>query len=145
MMFPGSFRMKIFLCICAEFATLQRRQLQQKYWHLRERGPCRKSVQFPFKLTFVLHAPVLFYSVSNVLGIWKELARALPSFRRRKPDSSLTLLASLALGWGTWEVDMFATWSDYKLPCFLARILLQGGINWFPMAQSLLLVVLGFF
>lgn len=40
---------------------------------------------------------------------------------------------------------MFATWSDYKLRSFLARILLWGGINGFPMAQSLLLVVLGFF
>lgn len=40
---------------------------------------------------------------------------------------------------------MFATWSDYKSPSFLARVLLQGGINWFPMAQSLFLVVLGFF
>lgn len=40
---------------------------------------------------------------------------------------------------------MFARWTDYKLLSFLARTLLQGGINRFPMAQSLILVVLGFF
>lgn len=39
---------------------------------------------------------------------------------------------------------MFATWSNYKLPMFLARILLWGGINRFPMAEGLL-VFLGFF
>lgn len=40
---------------------------------------------------------------------------------------------------------MFARWTDYKLLSFLARTLLQGGINRFPMAQSLIPVVLGFF
>lgn len=39
---------------------------------------------------------------------------------------------------------MFVRWSDYKLASFLARTLLQGEINRFPIAQSLLLV-LGFF
>lgn len=110
----------------------------------RERGPCRKSVLFPIKLTSVVFFSNFFSLLSYVLGIWMELAWALPSFRRPKADSSFTPLASLSLGWGTWGVDVFARWSDYKVASFLARTLLQGEINRFPIAQSLLLVVLGF-
>ena len=107
----------------------------------RERGPCGKSALLPTKLTSVVLFSTFFSLLSNVLGIWMEPAWVLPSFGRHKADSSLTPLASLSLGWGTWEVDMFVRWSDYKLASFLARTLLQGEINRFPIAQSLLLVL----